>query len=257
MNETLLGISVLVTRPQPAAGRLARLIRQHGGTPICQPGIVLAAVPDTEPSLADLAQLAAKDIVIFTSVNAVRFALQRKPAPNWPAGTTLIAVGQRTAKTLAGEGFNAVLAPAAGADSESVLQLPVLQQVAGRNILIACAPGGRLLLQSELSARGALVRPVFVYRRELPNADRQTRRKIELSIDRLVITATSVTILENITSLLGSGLLKRPLCVISHRIAERGRQLGYERIQVANGPDDQAMLEAVIEASRNSIGHTA
>jgi uroporphyrinogen-III synthase len=249
VKQALLGISVLVTRPKPAATRLAQLIRQQGGNPICQPGVELGAMSDAEPSLDHLLRLAAADIVIFTSANAVRFALQRKPASDWPAAATLVAIGQRTATTLAASGLDAVLAPAAGADSESVLQLPLLQQVVGRKVLLACAPGGRQLLQAELTARGARVHPVFLYRRKPPRANPETLHEIKLAIDRLVVTATSVTILENITNLLGTGPLNRPLCVISTRIAERAQQLGYEQIHVASGPGDHALLTTVLDAS--------
>ena len=249
MKQALLGISVLVTRPKPAATRLAQLIRQQGGNPICQPGVELDAMGDAEPSLDHLRRLTAADVVIFTSANAVRFALRRKPASDWPAATPLIAIGERTAESLAASGLNAVLAPDAGADSESVLQLPLLQRVVGRKVLIACAPCGRQLLQAELTARGALVHPVFLYRRKPPKAVPETLREINQAIDRLVVTATSVTILENITILLGTGHLSRPLCVISTRIAERAKELGYEQIHVASGPGDQALLTAVLVAS--------
>ena len=255
MTRALQGICVLVTRPRSATKGLTELIEQHGGTPICQPGIALFGVDDAEPSLIELAQLEPADMVIFTSANAVQFALQRKPAAHWPAKTTLVAVGQRTAKALAEGGLDAVIAPPGGADSESVLQLPVLQQVAGRKILIACAPGGRQLLKQELTARGASVRPVFLYRTVPPKADDRILREIILAIDRLVITATSVRIVENITRILASipssSALNRPLCVISTRIAERAEQLGYQKIQVANGPGDQALLAAVLDVCRH------
>ena len=111
VKPALTGITVLVTRPSPADQPLAQLIEQHGGTPICLPGVELVAACDDEPSLACLDQFTADDIAIFTSANAVRFALQRKPAAQWPASSALIAVGQRTADTLVDAGFENVLLP--------------------------------------------------------------------------------------------------------------------------------------------------
>lgn len=248
MKQALVGISVLVTRPQPAAMQLAQLIEQYGGTAICLPGVELVASSETEPSLVHLDQLTADDIIIFTSANAVHYAIERKPAARWPPTSVLIAVGQRTAKTLFDAGLKNVLLPATGADSESVLQLPILQALAGRKILIACAGGGRQLLQSELTARGASVYPVFLYQRNPPAADAEILSEIKLAIDQLVVTASSVTILQNITDLLGPDVLTRPLCVISKRIAEQARQLGYQQIHLASGPDDQALVAAVIAA---------
>jgi len=246
VKQSLAGIAVLVTRPQPAAMQMGQRVRQLGGTAICLPGVELVAASDTEPSLAYLDQLTADDIVIFTSANAVQFALQRKPAAQWPHGIPWVALGQRTAAALASAGMKNVVVPVDGADSESVLQLPLLRAVAGRRVLIACAPGGRQLLQSELLTRGAEVLPVFLYQRKPPVPDAGVLGEIRRLIDQLVITASSVAILENITVLLGPGGRQRPLCVISKRIEQRARELGYSQVHLAKGPDDQALLAAVI-----------
>jgi uroporphyrinogen-III synthase len=254
VNRPLAGIAVLVTRPKSAAAGLVERVRELGGHAIWQPGIELLPSSDDEPSLALLEQLDGNELIIFTSANAVRFALQRHGAETYAGSSGLIAVGQRTADALADHGLDTVSVPTSGADSESILQLPILAEVTGRHILIACAPGGRELLQEHLSARGARVDPVFLYHRKPAIAEPQALEQIRSARGQLVTTVTSQAILKNITDLIRSELLSQPLCVISDRVADYARHMGYQKIHVVSAPGDTSMIEAVLKASRNLDG---
>ena len=70
----LAGIGVLVTRPADQAAPLADEIEAAGGRAIRFPAIEIVPRPDADIA-NDAASLQQPDVVIFVSVNAVRFVL--------------------------------------------------------------------------------------------------------------------------------------------------------------------------------------
>jgi len=75
-----------------------------------------------------------------------------------------------TASALEERGFRAVIAPSGEADSEALAELPELQDLKGRSVVIFAA-GGREWLRTRLEARGARVEYAECYRRARPDAD--------------------------------------------------------------------------------------
>ena len=89
---------------------------------------------------------------------------------SWPARLRAFAPGPGTAAALAAAGIHDVTIPATTFDSEGLLALPALSQVAGKRIAIFRGEGGRDLLGDTLRARGALVDYVDCYRRAAPRS---------------------------------------------------------------------------------------
>jgi len=163
--SALHGLHIVLTRPAGQVNVLMSRIQMAGGEVLALP--LLAIAPPSNPVHAEAlhAQLAHADAVIFISPNALRMALPVLPASDWPSVPRLVAIGQGTARALREAGFSQILTPHEGADSEAVLSLPELQHIAGQGILLVRGEGGRELLSTKLSERGASVEHALVYRR--------------------------------------------------------------------------------------------
>lgn len=247
MNPGLNGEMVLVTRPAAQADTLCQLIQQRGGKAFRFPTLEIHAadVPD-----AGMAKALACDWLIFTSTNAVDFALKAFDGKMAHLQTVkLAAVGQATATALQNAGLQIACVPETEFNSEGLLAQPAMQQVAGQRIMIVRGVGGREKLAQTLRDRGAEVDYLEVYRRDRPviNNDQlvQTLRNGQLH----AITITSGEALENLLAMLDKTtadlVRQQPLVVVSDRIRQLALGLGFEHITVSLQPSDAAILETL------------
>jgi uroporphyrinogen-III synthase len=251
-NKPLAGVGVLVTRPTGQAEPLIRLLEEAGARAIHLPALAIAPPQDPQRVAAVVARLAASDLAIFVSANAVRHGLALIGGPTrLPARLRIAAVGEATARALHAAGVERVIAPAQRFDSEALLALPELAHVAGQNIVIFRGEGGRELLTDGLAARGARVAHVECYRRVKPDVD-LTAAVRDWDAGRIdIATVTSVEALRNLHELLGPEgqrcLARTPLVVVSSRIAQAARDLGLAgEILVSRAASDAAILDAVL-----------
>ncbi len=251
MSRSLEGLRVLVTRPVPQGERLLAAIREAGGAALAFPLLEIREL-DREPSSAAVFDhLASFDIAIFISTNAVRATLARwrGRASEWPATLTCLGIGSATAQALADEGIVA-LSAAAAMNSEELLALDVLAEVAGRQIVIFKGSGGRDLLATSLDARGARVTECALYRRVVPTVlpGELTRRLAKDGFDTVLISSTEGLV--NLLGLLGGDLAgtmadRITLVVPGERAAQLARANGFMRLEVAANATDEAMLAAL------------
>jgi uroporphyrinogen-III synthase len=219
------------------------------GRPVTFPVLEILGPADKHAVRRQLADLARVDLLIFVSANAVRYAFPQMP-DHIPLDLRIAAVGRATAHTLEAVGLEPTLVPDSRFDSEGLLALPALQDVAGWHILIVRGDGGRELLRQTLEARGAQVEYVEVYRRRIPQ---RNPANLIRNWDSLVdaVTVTSGQILDNLFTLLGeegAPLLQRtPLVVPGRRVAELAAARGCERVIVARSALDADMLAALCE----------
>ena len=254
MTCHLHGLSVLVTRPRGQSDALCELIEQAHGRPVRFP--VMEIVPPGDPDAAAkvLARAASADLLLFVSANAVKHAFPRLPEI-LPAETAVAAVGRATARALEEAGLEPDLVPEGRFDSEGLLALPQLQEMAGKRVIIVRGEGGRETLRETLQARGAEVADAEVYRRRC--AERSAANLVahwEALVE--VATATSVAILDCLWRLLGEAgqakLKETPLVVLSGRIADRARELGCRRVVVTRQAGDRAILESLCELAEGA-----
>ncbi len=235
MTAALAGRGILVTRPAHQAAALAEAIRAAGGEAVVFPALAIEVVPLDETAARDLA---AADIAIFVSPNAVRFGMAA--LGGLPAGMRVFAVGPGSARALAEAGVGDVAVPA-GQDSEALLAMPQLADVAGRRIVIVRGVGGRPLLADTLAARGADVRYLECYRRCRPRADAAPllARWRAGGID--AVTVASAETLANLGAMLGQSgaplLAATPLFVPHEKIAAAAREAGIVRAIPTPGGD--------------------
>ncbi len=246
-NSTFLnGNKILVTRPAHQSEHLCELITAKGGQPLRLPVIDIVAMDDKSVLINCLAQLNGLDIAIFISVNAVEKTLPTLLAKyDLPSQLQIISVGKCTADTLKAWGLNAICA-ASPFNSEAVLEMPQLQMIQGKKIVIFRGEGGRELLAKTLRQRGAQVDYVNVYRRIQPSTPAWlSTTKVD------IITITSVKGLQNLFAMSeGQTWHKQiPLVVMSERIRTEALKLGVQApIFVASAASDEGLLAAIILA---------
>lgn len=228
------------------ADGLAALVRTAGGRPWIFPAIEIRPPADADRARDALSRAQACDIAIFISPSAARRGLEL--AGGWPASVATLALGGGTRAELARRGVEAT-SPLGGADSEALLSLPLLGDVAGKRILIVCGEGGREVLGEALASRGAVVERAECYRRAVPRADAGPLLDAWERGEVHAATAYSTESLANLLALLGergARLLRgTPLFVPHARIAEAARRRGAGEVLVA-GPSDEELVARLV-----------
>jgi uroporphyrinogen-III synthase len=150
-------------------------------------------------------------------------------------------------------GHTRVLVPAAGADSEALLAMPQLADMAGKRILIFRGEGGRELLGDALAARGASVAFAQCYRRTRPQTDFGPLLAGWNGVD--AVTIFSAEALHNLFLMLGDAGVQRlriaPVFVAHPRIAGEAAKHGVRTVEVA-GPGDEEMVGGLVAYFRNA-----
>jgi uroporphyrinogen-III synthase len=141
--------AVLITRPEPGAGRTAAKLEALGFVPVVAPVLRIRPLPFRLPG----GRIAA---VLLTSASAV------DPLPSTLHAVPLLTVGSATARRAEAAGFGNV----ASADGNATdLAAMVRARVPRRNgaLLLACGQGQSLSLAAELRAAGYRVLRRVVY----------------------------------------------------------------------------------------------
>ncbi len=247
-EHLLQNLHIAVTRPLDQAQSLCEAIEEHGGVAIQFPLIAVSALDDYQRFEQQITQLPDTDWAIFISTNAVDFAmpLVLKKYGQFPEQLKFAAIGQQTAHALSRYGVNKVLIPQNRYDSETLLELPEMQNVAGSTIAIFRGIGGRELMAETLKTRGAHVYFAESYQRTNPQRTTELLKDQwqQNKLDAVIVTSSEAmryllqmakneTWMQNVT-----------LCVNHERIAEQPRQLGL-KVLVAEVPGDKAMLQCL------------
>ena len=247
----LAGRHIVVTRPAAQAASLARAIEDAGGVPVLFPVLAIFDLEDTAPLLALTEDLADYDLAVFVSANAIDKALSvMLPRRPWPPGLQAAVMGKSSERTLASFGITRVIAPTERFDSEALLALPALADMAGKKVIVFRGDAGRELLGDTLQQRGARVDYIACYRRGQPEhspallLDLWGRRELD------ALTLTSSEGLRNLAEMLGEAgrekLAATPVFVPHQRIAEEARRLGLRHV-ISTPPGDDGLVAGLID----------
>jgi uroporphyrinogen-III synthase len=240
------GVGVIVTRPARQAGAFAQKLGVLGARPIIFPAIVILP-PDDRTSL-DVAHrmLASNAAAIFVSANAAEYGVPHTP---WPAGVDAYATGPGSAAALTDLGVPGVAFPGERHDSEGLLALPGLCNVAGKRIAIFRGDGGRDLLGDTLRARGATVDFVTCYRRAPPTAGIEGLRAVLQAREAHALTLTSSGGAQNFVAVLDDAsraiVAALPSFATHPCIAATARALGLRAVDAASG--DAGLTGALLQ----------
>jgi uroporphyrinogen-III synthase len=235
----LMGLSVLVTRPQPQAATLASGIAAFGGEPIVFPSIAIEPI--------EVASVEAHDLVVFISVHAVEHGarfIQRTET------LRIAAIGNATANALTAANLPATIVPPGESTSESLLEHPELKTAAIDRVLIVRGEGGRETLREAFLSRGSIVNTLEVYRRVAAQVATSAVAALEArwqegDID--VVTATSIETylkLEQLLTERGRELLRETrLLAPTQRIIDAAIANGWRgEALISGGADDRSIL---------------
>jgi uroporphyrinogen-III synthase len=231
---------------------LCRLLESMGATTLRLPAVEIKPLVDRRALAEQWAgDLESFDAILFTSANAVRFAvslLDQKRDLN------LAALGPATTRALNQAGYRVAIQPGESFDSESLLAQPRLEHVAGHRILIIKGRHGRDLLQQELTRRGATVLCAEVYERVPANFSAATLTAVQARFaagEMQVVTATSLEVGAALLAAAPPGLrneLDRAHWLVpGERVASGLRELGLSApLLQADSAHDQDLVAALI-----------
>lgn len=249
------GRHIVITRPAGQAAHLAEALADLGAKPVLFPVLAIFDVEDLRPLQEAAIRLDGFDWACFVSPNAVEKSLSVVLSKRtWPKHLRAATVGKSSEQALARFGIADVVAPQDRFDSEALLDLPDLQDVAGKRVVIFRGDGGRELLGDTLRQRGAEVEYVACYRRAKPDLDPAPLLKLWSEGHLDAVTVTSSEGLRNLVEMVGklgqTWLKKTPLFVPHQRIAGVARALGCHDV-ILTGPGDDGLLAGLVEHFRD------
>jgi uroporphyrinogen-III synthase len=255
---------VVVTRPQPEAGRWAGLLADRGLQVLVLPLIAIDPPPLIEPLRRAWPRLDEWQAVMFVSGSAVHgfFAQRSGPfAHAWPAGTRAWATGPGTRDALRAAGVAAgqIDAPPDDAgqfDSEALWQCVRPQVDGGDAVLIVRGgdasgqAGGREWLADRLAAAGASVGSLVAYARRCPAWSAGERALAATAAhDGSIWLFSSSEAVANLRQLLPGQDWQHARALATHpRIALAAREAGFGDVQ-ASRPTLDAIV-AALESTR-------
>ena len=250
---------IIATRPVLQNESWCESIRALGCQTAAWPLLEIQAVSGDAAVKAKnvIMKLADYDTVIFVSQNAVHhgFLLVEKYLPQLPHGLDYLAVGKVTAEHVEtqlrrlGDGSEVVYA-AGSMNSEALLALPQMCNVADKKILIMRGVGGRPTIATVLKQRGATVDHAELYTRALPEQASATLDALVLDASRDLITFFSGETMDNAVKLFKQRRLKDwqtlPVLVPGERVATLAREAGFKSVMVATSASTDAMLQQLM-----------
>lgn len=252
----LFGKRVIVTRAKEQAGQLSEPLRSLGADAVEFPVIETVPAADFAPLDRAICSLEAYDWIIFTSVNGVRYFLERLDASprDWRhLRARLCAIGPATRRALEALHLKVDLMPERYV-AESLVEAFSNQELAGKRILLPRAAVARDLVPSALRARGAQVDVVEAYRTVLPESSRKLAEEIFASKADWV-TFTSSSTVRHFMELAGRDVLKGVrIASIGPVTSQTARQLGLEVHAEASEHTIAGLIRALVEASGCDAG---
>lgn len=245
------GWYVISLRPQGQHASLRRAAAAQGAR-------LIALSPWKLRQCADDAARAALRValdaprVLFTSPTAVRAAaalLEFHPR----AGQAWIAVGSGTALAIRRTGVQCIQSPAR-MDSEGLLELPMLQDLAGIDVGLVTAPEGRGLLAASLRERGARLLRADVYAREPVMLSPSALRKLRGLRAPAFLALTSEGALRHVLAQAPTDiqalLRATPTMAASERLQRIAHEAGFAEVELAEGPRPRQLLAAMARRFR-------
>lgn len=247
---------VLVTRPAAQNQALVAELTKQGFEPVVLPLLEIRnyqtekhpvecqAISQCVRNLDDVQH------VVFVSTNAVHSAFQWiKPLwPQLPADIRWYPIGEATAKALLPY-VPSVEVAGVDMDSETLLENPHLQQLAGQRVVIFRGQGGRQFLFDALTARGAKVEFCELYQRRFVQYPMGTlQQHVAQKLDFLQATSTETiqalleqAIIENIRQ----QVLNIPLIVPGQRVAQFAIAQGFTQVLTSNNAGLTAIMDVI------------
>jgi uroporphyrinogen III methyltransferase / synthase len=192
----LFGKTIVVTRAENQSDAMIRRLQEQGAEPFSFPVIQTVPPENWEPLDQALTHLSEYHGLIFTSVNGVKFFMQRLRETEQDIrdlkGVKIFAIGPKTEKAVHALGMRVDVVPE-NFIAESLLENLGREDVTGKRFLIPRALVAREILPDQLRQMGALVDVVPAYQTVPPKRKNQhfTRRLKDGAISVVTFTSSS------------------------------------------------------------------
>ena len=225
-------VTILITRPEPEAGRFAARLRA-----VCGPGVAVLCAPVMRIELlGELPSLSGKEVLIFTSRHGVAGFCQ---LTTWRE-FTCYSVGEATAETARAEGLTAITC-----DGDAAALLDRIAQDAATGPFLHLR-GAHVAadITGALQAAGHEATAAVVYDQQ-PQDMGETARRVLAGEGPVILPLMSPRSARLVFS--QAGHIHAPLFVaaISRKVAEAVPEGAAQKLSIAQRPDAEAMTHAV------------
>ena len=210
-KRPLFGKKILITRSKEQSKDFSDLLFYYGAEPVIFPTISLIPPDRWEEMDQSIASIGSYDWLIFSSVNGVRFFMNRLKTLGKDIRALhqikICAVGSSTAEEFLAYGIKVDLIPGSF-QGESVVEEFNRMDVKEKRFLIPRAKAAREILPEALKKMGARVDVVTAYQNVKPVENVEKIRKLLSEQKISVITFTSSSTVKNFMELFESAELK-------------------------------------------------
>ena len=246
-DRPLHGRKVVVTRARAQASGFARRLRLLGAEVVEMPAIRIESLIESAEVERTINEISKFELICLTSPNGAHLLMDALGRRGLDArglhGTKIAVIGPGTARALAEHGIKADIIPERFVAESLVESLEDLV-VEGQPVLIARAEEARDVLPDALTARGADVTVLPLYR-----TVRDTPGKKDLAAAEGAdwLTFTSASTVKNLTEAMPDGLPDGARIIsIGPVTSEAARELGLEVAVEADRHDLDGLLDALL-----------
>ncbi|MBL8228805.1 MAG: uroporphyrinogen-III C-methyltransferase [Bryobacterales bacterium] len=246
----MFGQRVVVTRSRGQASQLSEKLAVYGADVAEFPVIEIVQPADSSAIDEAIARLAGYDWLIFTSVNGVKYFLERLDASCADLRRVrgkICAIGPATKRALEELHLKVDLLPKEYV-AESMVEAFAAHDLAGKRVLLPRAAVARDVVPVELRARGAVVDVVEAYRTVVPEVSADTNAEVfERKPDWVTFTSSSTV--KNFLALAGRERLEGVrVASIGPVTSETARKHGIEvAIEAAEHTMD-GLVRAILQS---------
>jgi uroporphyrinogen III methyltransferase / synthase len=248
----LFGKRIVVTRARGQAAELAEPLEELGAEAILLPAIEIRPPQDPEPLDQAIARLKTYDWIIFTSVNGVKYFMERLDASQRDLralSAKICVIGSATRAAVEALHLKVDLMPEEYV-AESLVAAFTEEHLAGRRFLLPRAAVARDLVPAELARRDAHVDVVEAYRTVAP-ADLAERAVDVLAKKPDWITFTSSSTVKHLESAVEPGALQGfKLASIGPITSQTIRDCGLDVAAEADPHTVSGLVAAIVAAAQ-------
>lgn len=250
-NKPLFGRNVLVTRAKHQSRELAQKIERVGGNAIELPAFKIKPIDNNAQLELTLQNIKEYNWLIFSSTNSVKiffdsFLKQNNDIRNL-GNAKIAAIGESTAKFLERYHIQVDFIPEEYV-SESLAKGLKERIKKGEKILIPIAKDSRRVLSAELKNIEAKVDEIILYKKVIPNYQKEELIKAIQKVDSICFASPSSVIncLE-IMKEINEDLIKsiNAYC-IGPITSDKAKELGFKTVKTANGYTIDGLVEILI-----------
>lgn len=250
----LFGRKIVVTRAHDQAAELSDRLRSLGADAVELPVISIQPAQDPAPIDRAIEQLSSYDWLIFTSVNGVRFFVERLDQSQQDLRSLkarICAIGPATRLAVESLHLKVDLMPDEYV-AESLVKTFAAENLAGKRILLPRAAVARDVIPAELSKRGARIDVVEAYRNVIPEEAAIRAREVFSDTKKPDwITVSSSSTVKNLVAIVGHEALQDVrIASIGPVTSQTVRQHGLRVMAEASRFTIDGLVQAILDAER-------